>query len=217
MLQGSMDEHDARPGNTDAELMVVGPQTEGRAAATSARRRATARRPRSAQGKLLGGALLSVLIMLVALIAIPAAAGKVWQTCPSAGASPADIQRIEGLVEAELQAFVTGDTARLGRILAPDAVLITPSGDEWSRADLIEAMTTRTIEFQAFRPRSRIDVRLDCTVAYVTYRSHIDVAFAGERWRHAARHIDVYERRDDQWLVVRSQTTAVGGFPTAGR
>jgi hypothetical protein len=95
--------------------------------------------------------------------------------------------------------------------------LITPSGDRWSREDLTESIASRTLEFETFRPRSPIDVRLDCASAYVTYRSEIDVSFGAERWRHDAWHTDVYELLDGKWRVVRSQTTAVGGFPPADR
>ena len=165
----------------------------------------------------IAAALAVALIGLAGLLVVAAATDSEWKRCPNQGRGPVEAQELRTLATTEFQAFVTADSSQLDHILAPDFTLITPSGDAWSRQKLLTSIGSGELSLQTFQPRSTIEVRLDCEAAVLTYQSEVDVTFGSMHYRHEARHVDVYERRDSQWLKVWAQTTAVGGFPPAGQ
>ena len=162
-------------------------------------------------------ALAVALIGLMGLLVVAAATDSEWKRCPNQDRGPVEAQQLRTLATTEFQAFVTADSSQLDHILGPDFTLITPSGDAWSRQKLLTSIGSGELSLQTFQPRSTIEVRLDCEAAVLTYQSEVDVTFGSMHYQHEARHVDVYERRDSQWLKVWAQTTAVGGFPPAGQ
>jgi hypothetical protein len=164
----------------------------------------------------IAAALTAAVIALVGLL-LAAATDSEWKRCPSQGGGPAETHELPTLAAAEFQALVGADASQLNQILAPDFTLITPGGDTWSRQELLMLIRSGQLNIQTFQPRSIIDVRLDCEAAILTYQSEIEVTSGSMHYRLQARHLDLYERRDGQWLKVRSQMTAIGGFPPPGQ
>jgi ketosteroid isomerase-like protein len=129
---------------------------------------------------------------------------------------------VRALAEAEQRALVSADAQLLNLILASDYVQITPNGDSWSRDDLVGTIVSgelkfETLEISARQPDKAMDVQVDCQTAIVRYRSKIEATFGSTRYRHEARHTNVYAKRDGRWLAVSAQLTAVGGFPPPGQ
>jgi hypothetical protein len=164
----------------------------------------------------IAAALTAAVIALVGLL-LAAATDSEWKRCPSQGGAPAETQQLHTLAAAEFQALVGADSSQLDHILAPDFSLTTPAGDTWPRQKLLMMIRSGQLNIQTFQPRSTIDVRLDCDAAVLTYQSEIDVTAGSMNYPLQARHLDLYERRDGQWLKVRAQMTAIGGFPPPGQ
>jgi Domain of unknown function (DUF4440) len=164
----------------------------------------------------IAAALTAAVIALVGLL-LAAATDSQWKRCPSQGGAPAESQQLHTLAAAEFQALVGADSSQLDHILAPDFTLTTPAGDTWPRQKLLMMIRSGQLNIQTFQPSSTIDVRLDCEAAVLTYESEIDVTAGSMHYPLQARHLDLYERRDGQWLKVRAQMTAIGGFPPPGQ
>ena len=164
----------------------------------------------------IAAALAAAVIALVGLL-LAAATDSEWKRCPSQGGAPAETQQLHTLAAAEFQALVGADSSQLDHILAQDFTLTTPAGDTWHRQKLLMMIRSGQLNIQTFQPRSTIDVRLDCETAALTYQSEIDVTAGSMHYPLQARHLDLYERRDGQWLKVRAQMTAIGGFPPPSR
>jgi len=164
----------------------------------------------------IAAALTAAVIALVGLL-LAAATDSEWKRCPSKGGAPAETQQLHTLAAAEFQALVGADSSQLDHILAPDFTLTTPAGDTWPRQKLLMMIRSGQLNIQKFQPRSIIDVRLDCEAAVLTYQSEIDVTAGSMHYPLQARHLDLYERRDGQWLKVRAHMTAIGGFPPQGQ
>jgi len=166
--------------------------------------------------------LAGALFVLAGLVAIAVGTGSEWRRCPNHSGAQTDIQRLRQLTEAEHGALVTADTNRLDTLLAEDFTLVTPDGQTLSRDDLIAAVRSGDVNFQAFRlhefsSSDALEVRLDCDIATVTYRSEMEVSSDLLHFRHDSRHTDTWVRHGRSWQEVRGQTTAVGGFPPPGQ
>ena len=167
-------------------------------------------------------AFASAVLVLTGLVAIAVGTGSEWRLCPDHDAAQTDIKQLRQLTEAEHVALVAADTNRLETLLAADFTLVTPEGDTLPRDDLITAVRSGDLDFQAFRihessPSDAVEVHLDCDIATVSYRSEMDVAFEPLHYRHDSRHTDTWVRHGHSWQAVRGQTTAVGGFPPPGQ
>ena len=167
-------------------------------------------------------ALASAVLVLAGLVSIAVGTGSEWRRCPDHDAAQTDIQQLRQLSAAEHNALVAADTNRLETLLAADFTLVTPDGDTLPRDDLIAAVRSGDLDFQAFRiheisPGDAVEVRLDCDIATVSYRSQMDVASDTLHYRHDSRHTDTWVRHGRSWQQLRGQTTAVGGFPPPGQ
>lgn len=110
---------------------------------------------------------------------------------------------------ARLRALVAADLDRARELHAPDFQLITPTGAALSKDQYLGAIASGQIRYLAWDP-SDIAIRLYGTAAVMRYRAQLEVVFSGHQvplsdyW-----HTDVYEQRDDQWMVVWSQATSI--------
>ena len=227
--EGPSYEDGSQPGGARAEVLFIGHQPpKARRAKLMSRTGATAdtgRGPRHSDGRswtaapvmAIAAAIAVALIGVVGLLVVAVVTESEWKRCPNDGRGSMEAQELRTLASAEFQAFVTADSSQLEHTLAPDFTLITPPGDAWSRSKLLMSIRTGELSFQTFQTPSTIEVRLNCDAAALTYRSDIDVTYGSRHYKHEARHLDLYERRDGQWLKVWAQATAVGGFPPPGQ
>ncbi|GAA2166043.1 hypothetical protein GCM10009845_24700 [Pedococcus bigeumensis] len=111
------------------------------------------------------------------------------------------------------KALVAADAETVGWVLAPTFELVDPSGERQTRREYLRAVSSRSLDYEAFDPTTPVEVRVSGEVAVVTYESQLQVAAGSTRLRHRAWHTHVYERADGRWRQVWSQATAVGGFP----
>lgn len=87
--------------------------------------------------------------------------------------------------------------------------MITPIGVALSRDEYLGAVASGQINYLTWEPGD-IAVRLYDSGAAIRYRAQLEVTFSGHKvplsdyW-----HIDLYERRDGQWMIVWSQATSV--------
>jgi hypothetical protein len=130
-------------------------------------------------------------------VAFALGTGSEWRRCPSHDAAQTDIEQLRQLSEAEHDALVAADTNRLETLLAADFTLVTPDAQTLTRDDLIAAVGSGDLDFHAFRfhevrPRDAIEIRLDCDVATVSYRSEMDVTSDALHYRHDSRHTDTW-------------------------
>ena len=161
-------------------------------------------------------------LVLAGLVAVAVGTGSEWRRCPSHDAAQTDIEQLRQLSEAEHGALVAADINRLETLLAADFTLVTPDAQTLTRDDLIAAVRSGDLDFQAFRlhevsPDEAIEVRLDCDMATVSYRSEMEVTYDLLHYRHDSRHTDTWVRAGRSWQEIRAQTTAVGGFPPPGQ
>jgi hypothetical protein len=120
-----------------------------------------------------------------------------------------DAEHIRNIERARLRALVSADMTTAEPLHAPDFQLITPIGAALSKAEYLGAVAGGHIKYLLWEPGD-IAVRLCAASAVIRYRARLEVVFGGTRvppgdyW-----HTDAYEVRDQQWMVVWSQATAV--------
>ena len=167
-------------------------------------------------------AVAGAVLVLAGLIGVAVGTGSEWRRCPDRDAAQTDIEQLRQLSEVEHGALVAADTSRLETLLAADFTSVTPDGQTLTRDDLIAAVRSGDLDFQVFRfhdsgPGDAVEVRLDCDIATVSYRSEMDVASDPLHYHHDSRHTDTWVRQGRSWQQFRAQTTAVGGFPPPGQ
>ena len=157
---------------------------------------------------------------MVALGALVFAGTAAVVVAGTGAARPADASGVQAQIRALAvmrdRALVDADMPTLEKIHASDYQLITPDGTVLSRADFLDSVASRDLDYLTFRPISPIQVRLlGDDAAAVRYESYIDVVIAGfGRIANDNWHTDLYERRSGHWQVVWSQATPVGQLPT---
>ncbi|OCP23379.1 MULTISPECIES: nuclear transport factor 2 family protein [unclassified Ensifer] len=131
---------------------------------------------------------------------------------PAATDTTRQTQEAEILRETErarLSALVSADVALARPFHAPDFQLITPIGASLSRDEYLGAIAAGRIRYLAWEPGD-IAVRLYDGAALMRYRAQLEVVFDGHNVpRSDYWHTDAYEYRDDRWMVVWSQATAI--------
>jgi len=153
---------------------------------------------------------LGALLVAGAVAVVVAATGAA--RAADASAVQAEIRAVAVMRD---QALVDADMAALKKIHAGDYQLITPDGTVLSRADFLDSVASRDLDYLTFRAISPIRVRmLGDDAAAVRYESHIDIVIRGlGRIANDNWHTDLYERRSGRWQVVWSQATPVGPLP----
>jgi hypothetical protein len=123
--------------------------------------------------------------------------------------APIDAEPIREIERARLRALVDADMIAAEPLHAPDFQLITPIGATLSKAEYLGAVAGGQIKYLLWEPGD-IAVRLYAASTLIRYRARLEVVFGGHRvppgdyW-----HTDAYECRDQQWMVVWSQATAI--------
>lgn len=123
--------------------------------------------------------------------------------------NPVDAESVRDIERARLRALVNADMVAAEPLHAPDFQLITPIGATLSKAEYLGAVAGGQIRYLLWEPGD-IAVRLHTASAVIRYRARLEVVFGGHKvppgdyW-----HTDAYEYRDQQWVVVWSQATAV--------
>jgi hypothetical protein len=121
-------------------------------------------------------------------------------------------EHIRDTERARLRALVAADMTAANPLHAPDFQLITPVGMALSKDDYLGAVASGHIEYISWEAGA-IAVRLQGN-AVIRYRARLEVVFGGHRvppgdyW-----HTDTYEVRDERWMVVWSQATAISPMP----
>jgi hypothetical protein len=126
---------------------------------------------------------------------------------------PIDAESIRDIERARLRALVNADMIAAEPLHAPDFHLITPIGAMLSKAEYLGAVAGGQIRYLLWEP-GEIAVRLYAASTLIRYRARLEVVFGGHKvppgdyW-----HTDAYECRNQQWMVVWSQATAISARP----
>jgi hypothetical protein len=126
---------------------------------------------------------------------------------------PIDAESIRDIERARLRALVNADMIAAEPLHAPDFQLITPIGAMLSKAEYLGAVAGGQIRYLLWEP-GEIAVRLYAASTLIRYRARLEVVFGGHKvppgdyW-----HTDAYECRNQQWMVVWSQATAISARP----
>ena len=122
---------------------------------------------------------------------------------------PIDAESIRDIERARLRALVDADMIAAEPLHAPDFQLITPIGATLSKAEYLGAVAGGQIKYLLWEPGD-IAVRLYGASTLIRYRARLEVVFGGHKVPPADYwHTDAYECRNQQWMVVWSQATAV--------
>jgi hypothetical protein len=139
-----------------------------------------------------------VLTVLVALIVAAAACGG-DDTTASAETIANEVRATE---RARLHALVNDDLDTARKLHADDFELIDPTGASSSKVAYLDSGAA--FAYTSFKPISPIRVRAHGDTAVIRYESEIELSGSpGHYW-----HTDLYEKREGQWQIVWSQTTA---------
>ncbi|WP_245447950.1 nuclear transport factor 2 family protein [Neorhizobium sp. T6_25] len=117
--------------------------------------------------------------------------------------------RIRQTERARLSALVSGDVAAAQAHHAADFQLVTPIGAVLSRDQYLGAIASGHLKYLTWEPEE-IAVRLYGPAAVIRYRARLAVVFGGHHVPLSGYwHTDSYEYRDDRWVAVWSQATAI--------
>ncbi len=130
----------------------------------------------------------------------------------SAGRPPPLDERILGLETRRLRAMVAADGPGLEAILAEDLVYTHSDGRTWTRAELIDALTSGSVDYVDVDSRvEALSVIGDAAV--ISGRADMDVRVDGRELDVAVRYTAVYAVRDGQMRLIVYQSTALPGIP----
>lgn len=117
----------------------------------------------------------------------------------------ADADFFIALERRRTQALVRRDLATARELHAPDYQLVTPGGATFSLDDYLGKIETGRLIYTHWE-FERVAVRIGAELTALRYRATL--CFEGgepfEVW-----HLDIYERREERWLAVWSQATAI--------
>jgi hypothetical protein len=140
---------------------------------------------------------------LIAVTAVPLIAagcgGANAQTGESAEKTAAVVRNVE---RQRLRALLKHDYDTAEKLHADDFELINPVGETVSKEEYIDSGAA--FAYTIWKPISPIRVRVHDDSAVLRYESDLELhGSRGHYW-----HTDLYEKRDGQWQIVWSQTTA---------
>jgi ketosteroid isomerase-like protein len=125
-----------------------------------------------------------------------------------AGTATSSANQVRTTERALLRAVVAHDTHTAGALLAPDSQLIDVTGTPETRTEYL-ANIGGQIDFVTDNPVSPISVRVHGNSAVARVKLHLKVVAGGQTTDCGGWTTDLLERRQHDWQLVWSQTTAV--------
>ena len=117
---------------------------------------------------------------------------------------------LRNLERTRLSYLVEGRIEEASRLHAADFVIVTPSGNTWTKAEYLGGIESGEINYRRFEPVSEIEVMVDGAVAVLRYRSAIEIGVNGrEPGPLSAWHLDCYHQTDAGWQIRWSQATQI--------
>ena len=128
----------------------------------------------------------------------------IFTMAPFAFGQNKDAATLEQMNKDWIGAFVTRDTALMGRIYADDMVLISPDGRVFHKKDLLRNLVSTNQEFLSSKVDT-VSVRLLGSVGLVSAQSTVAGKANGQIITIRTCYLDVYEKRKGRWYAVASQ------------
>ncbi len=118
--------------------------------------------------------------------------------------APADV--IRETERERVRALVARDLETARRLHGDDFELTTPVGEKLTKDEYLDAVGSGRLDYVVWELISPIKVNVRGDKAVIRYRSKIGFAgnFGGTTEQS---HKDVYERRNGDWLIVKSETS----------
>ena len=148
----------------------------------------------------------AVLLSVLAFFAIA------WRTAKS-GTPPEDAKdEIMKVEEARNQALQKGDVATLDRIYADDLVYTNASGEILTKAQHLADLKSRGLNFRSFKHED-VQLTVNGDTGFVTGISKSQVEFHGTVSSGSRRFLNVFVKRNGQWLVAAHFEANMGEEP----
>jgi len=148
-------------------------------------------------------------LLLSALLALPAFAGQHVAIRPRPSLDPADQATIREVVDMERQAreaTLHRDADFSQRTLAEDYVAITPLGQVTTKQDSVSARKSGQLRYETVDVSDMV-VRVYGDTAIVTARADVKGHQLGEDFSGPYRYTRVWVRRNGRWQAVSYQAT----------
>ncbi len=144
---------------------------------------------------------------LIIVLALLAASGTIGG-CAQSQDTDREVAVIREIEIERLRSLVDADMDVAGQLHADDFQLITPDGSEYTKHTYLGGIASGELDYLVWQP-GEIRVKLYGDVAVIRYDdSQFEIAVNGELARTGMlRHINLYEKRNDQWQVVWSQAS----------
>ena len=137
--------------------------------------------------------LCSVLTLLV-LIALPLRAASVEEEVKIADT-------------ARVLSTLRGDADRLSRLLSDSLVYGHLTGGTQTKADLLNAVRTNRIKYEAYDYLEMKITPVSDDVALITGRAHLKASAGTEHVNYAVRFLAVWHRENGEWRLFAYQST----------
>jgi uncharacterized protein (TIGR02246 family) len=119
-----------------------------------------------------------------------------------------DADTLKALNAMFIHGSITRDTAKLGRIFAPDFVLINPAGQRRTGADVLNGFVTGP-HFLSCEVDT-VEIRLYGTIGLVLARAAFTFQDKGKQTSGKTNYLDVYEKRKGRWVAIAAHVTTLG-------
>jgi uncharacterized protein (TIGR02246 family) len=130
--------------------------------------------------------------------------------------TPTDVdEELVSIVDAWARAIVSNDAARIAGFMADDWAIVSETG-VGTREQFLSLVSSGALTHSAMDRVSGARVRVYGDAAVVTSRQTNTAHFEGRRFDADEWVTDVFVRRDERWLCVLSQITAVGAPAVQG-
>lgn len=131
--------------------------------------------------------------------------------------SGAVADRIRTTERARLHALVEANLEVANQLHADDFQLINPRGGALTKEQYLGGIASGELDYLMWEADA-IEVRVYGEAAVIRYQAHLEIVGGGQNaGRGRYWHIDVYEKRNGHWQVVRSQATGIPQVPARPR
>jgi ketosteroid isomerase-like protein len=131
-----------------------------------------------------------------------------WRTARSAAPPESATEEILKVDEARNQALQKGDLASLERIYSDDLVYANTNGIFLTKAEHLADLQKRTLSFKSFK-HDNIQVTVHGDTGVLTGISTSEVNYQGSMDVHPRRFLNIFSKKDGQWLCVAHFETAI--------